>query len=77
MIILWGTAAGYTIYVVVNGQPEDSNLSLWSILGYEKVCISFFKYIPQVYLNYSNKSTVGWSIYNVLMDFFGGFFSFM
>ena len=30
------------------------------------------KYIPQVYLNYHRKSTVGWNITNVLLDFTGG-----
>ena len=44
--------------------------------GYGKAVITFFKYMPQVYLNYSRKSTVGWSMANVLMDFGGGFFSF-
>ena len=40
--------------------------------GYNKAIISFLKYIPQVYLNYSKKSTAGWSITNVLLDFTGG-----
>ena len=31
--------------------------------------------MPQVYLNYSRKSTVGWSIANVLLDFTGGMLS--
>jgi hypothetical protein len=33
------------------------------------------KYIPQAVLNYQNKSTVGWSIINVLLDFTGGLLS--
>ena len=32
--------------------------------------------MPQVYLNWKRKSTVGWSLENVLLDFGGGFFSF-
>ncbi len=36
---------------------------------------SLFKYIPQVYLNYTLKSTVGWSIINVLLDITGGILS--
>ena len=28
--------------------------------------------MPQVYLNYSRKSTAGWSIANILLDFTGG-----
>ena len=32
--------------------------------------------MPQVYLNWKRKSTVGWSLANVILDFCGGFFSF-
>lgn len=34
------------------------------------------KYIPQVYFNYSRKSTVGWSITNILLDLTGGIANF-
>lgn len=44
-------------------------------LGFTKAFISLIKYIPQVYMNYSNKSTKGWSIFNILLDFTGGSFS--
>lgn len=43
--------------------------------GYCKALITFVKYMPQVYLNYKRKSTVGWSIENILLDFTGGSFS--
>ena len=33
---------------------------------------SLFKYIPQVVMNIKRKSTTGWSIGNVLLDFIGG-----
>ncbi len=46
-----------------------------NICGYCKAAITFIKYSPQVYLNYKNKSTVGWSIGNVMLDFSGGVFS--
>jgi cystinosin len=46
-----------------------------NICGYCKAAITFIKYTPQVYLNYKNKSTSGWSIGNVLLDFCGGSFS--
>jgi cystinosin len=48
-----------------------------SFLGYFKVSITAVKYMPQAYWNYSRKSTAGWSIFNILMDFTGGFFSFL
>ena len=37
-----------------------------------KLVISFIKYIPQLVFNYRRKSTVGWTIYNILLDFSGG-----
>ena len=42
------------------------------VAGYNKAIITFVKYLPQVYLNYSRKSTVGWSITNIMLDFTGG-----
>ena len=45
--------------------------------GYCKALITLVKYMPQVYLNWKRKSTVGWSLANVLLDFTGGFFSFV
>ena len=37
-----------------------------------KMIITLIKYVPQVYLNYKSKSTIGWSIGNVLLDLLGG-----
>eukprot|EP00301_Raphidiophrys_heterophryoidea_P004112 c11814_g1_i2.p1 GENE.c11814_g1_i2~~c11814_g1_i2.p1 ORF type:complete len:289 (+),score=77.66 c11814_g1_i2:114-980(+) len=50
----------------------------WTVgwLGYVKMFISFIKYMPQVYLNYHRKSTIGWSIVNIVLDFTGGVLSF-
>ena len=44
-------------------------------LSYIKVCITCMKYVPQVYYNYHRRSTVGWNIWQILLDFFGGTFS--
>jgi len=44
-------------------------------LAYIKLAISLLKYIPQVILNHQRKSTVGWSIHNILLDFSGGILS--
>lgn len=33
------------------------------------------KYIPQAWVNYKRKSTAGWSIYTILLDFSGGWLS--
>ena len=45
------------------------------LLSYVKVLISLIKYIPQVILNYQRKSTLGWSIWNIILDFTGGLLS--
>lgn len=45
------------------------------LLSFVKIGISLIKYIPQVILNYRRKSTVGWSIWNILLDFTGGILS--
>jgi len=44
-------------------------------LSYLKLLLTILKYVPQAYLNYSRKSTVGWSIFNVILDFSGGILS--
>uniref|UniRef100_A0A7I4YBR2 Cystinosin homolog n=1 Tax=Haemonchus contortus TaxID=6289 RepID=A0A7I4YBR2_HAECO len=41
-------------------------------LSYIKMAVTLLKYIPQALLNFRRKSTVGWSIGNVLLDFTGG-----
>ena len=50
---------------------------MYAMMGYEKLVISLVKYMPQVYRNYSLKSTQGWSIFNILCDFMGGLLSFL
>ena len=45
------------------------------IIGYVKLLVTFLKYIPQAWLNFKRKSTVGWSIGAMLFDFTGGILS--
>ncbi|XP_062815704.1 LOW QUALITY PROTEIN: cystinosin [Anolis carolinensis] len=45
--------------------------------SYIKLAVTLLKYFPQAYLNFRRKSTQGWSIGNVLLDFVGGAFSLM
>ena len=44
-------------------------------VSYVKLAISCSKYIPQVLINWRRRSTSGWSIHNVLLDFTGGLLS--
>lgn len=63
------------IYAIVLGGLQTGAFA-WvdflQVLSYIKVAISFLKYIPQMIRNYRRKSTVGWNITNVLLDFTGG-----
>ena len=58
-------------------EAQDGTDFRWvhflEILAAIKVAVSFAKYVPQVYLNYSRQSTRGWSIANVVLDFTGQF----
>ncbi|CAG8502426.1 8214_t:CDS:2 [Paraglomus occultum] len=47
-------------------------IDLLYFISYIKLGLSLIKYIPQAYLNYKRKSTVGWSIHNIALDFTGG-----
>ncbi|KAK9885592.1 hypothetical protein WA026_012350 [Henosepilachna vigintioctopunctata] len=47
-------------------------LDLLYYCSYVKLTITLIKYIPQAYMNYRRKSTVGWSIGNIFLDFTGG-----
>jgi uncharacterized protein with PQ loop repeat len=43
-----------------------------TIFGYFKLIITMSKYWPQVMWNYKRKTTDGFSICGILMDFLGG-----
>ncbi|KAI6184376.1 Cystinosin [Aphelenchoides bicaudatus] len=72
--MLWSTilvgfavvSLGITVFKVINW------LSFIYMLSYVKMAVTLSKYTPQVLLNYRRKSTVGWSIGNILLDFTGG-----
>lgn len=55
----------------------NNNVKVVSLMGYFKLSISFLKYLPQFYWNYKRKSTVGWSIFNIILDLTGGLLSFL
>ncbi|KMU78163.1 hypothetical protein CISG_07003 [Coccidioides immitis RMSCC 3703] len=44
-------------------------------VSYVKLVVTVIKYIPQAWVNYKRKSTVGWSIGQILLDFSGGVLS--
>lgn len=76
--VVWAAAALYVI-LQFSGAVSDIPDGAGSIdmLGYYKLVISLIKYMPQVWWNWYRKSTVGWSIFNIICDFTGGSFSFL
>lgn len=50
-------------------------LNLMYVMSYVKLVLTVIKYIPQVYMNYVLKSTVGWHVQNVILDLVGGVLS--
>jgi cystinosin len=74
-LVLWVLAIIIASIELGGAMPHAKNWNGCLFLGYLKVGVTLTKYMPQVYLNYSRKSTVGWSIENVLLDFTGGMLS--
>ncbi|XP_038210188.1 cystinosin homolog isoform X1 [Zerene cesonia] len=74
-----GILSGFVCVVIVTASLAAADMIKWLdflyYCSYIKLCITLIKYIPQAYMNYKRKSTVGWSIGNVFLDFVGGFFS--
>ncbi|XP_062888856.1 cystinosin-like isoform X2 [Mobula hypostoma] len=62
-----------SLILAVSGQVTW--LQLVYYFSYIKLGIVLIKYIPQVYMNYQRESTVGWCIWNTLLDLTGGIFS--
>ncbi|KAK5043102.1 hypothetical protein LTR13_000873 [Exophiala sideris] len=85
---LWGfkvsshqTASKPVLGIFWGWQQQDPQDWAWIdvlyTLGYVKLICTFVKYIPQVILNFNRKSTVGWSIEQILCDITGGVLSLM
>ncbi|CAH2075528.1 unnamed protein product, partial [Iphiclides podalirius] len=74
-----GILSGFVVVVIVTaGLGAGGQIEWLDFLygcSYIKLCITLIKYVPQAYMNYKRKSTVGWSIGNIFLDFVGGFLS--
>lgn len=76
VVFYWTTAViFYVLFQVTNTISSTKDFNFIIYLGYYKLSISVIKYVPPAYWNFKRRSTVGWSIQNVLLDFTGGFFS--
>ncbi|TMW46542.1 hypothetical protein DOY81_008373 [Sarcophaga bullata] len=74
------TSAGllglFTLFVIISAGLAAGNVIHWLdflyYCSYVKLTITIIKYVPQALMNYRRKSTIGWSIGNILLDFTGG-----
>ncbi|KAG4395954.1 hypothetical protein JHK82_052933 [Glycine max] len=67
LLVTWTTAAT-CFFVALHNHHW---LWLISIFSGIQVCMTIIKYIPQAVMNFMRKSTEGWSIVNILLDFSG------
>ncbi|XP_065078565.1 cystinosin homolog isoform X2 [Ochlerotatus camptorhynchus] len=71
-----GILGVFVTIIVVSGILVGTGTWHWLdflyALSYIKLAITLIKYVPQAVLNFRRKSTVGWSIENILLDFTGG-----
>ncbi|KAI1103532.1 PQ loop repeat-domain-containing protein [Jackrogersella minutella] len=69
------------IFVVLSASPDADPKISWAWLdviytiSYVKLLITLVKYAPQLVYNFRNRSTKGWSIWQILLDFLGGILS--
>ncbi|KAF2486458.1 cystinosin [Neohortaea acidophila] len=83
--IIWGSLFGVVItigIVLVSGNTtSDGGHLKWAwidvinAISYVKLLVTVFKYTPQAISNVRRKSTIGFSIWQVLLDFSGGILS--
>ena len=69
LALLWG-AVIISLFVAVGGKL--SWLNFLYVFSYVKLAVTLIKYIPQAVMNFRRRSTVGWSIGSILLDFTGG-----
>ncbi|KAL6048471.1 Cystinosin [Balamuthia mandrillaris] len=74
-VVMSATWVAISFMLILSGCELISDLVLVNFFSYVKLGVTFTKYVPQAWLNYKRKSTVGWSIGNILLDFTGGLFS--
>ncbi|XP_036323473.1 cystinosin homolog, partial [Rhagoletis pomonella] len=68
-----GVFAIIVLVIVILAAVDVLNwLDFLYYCSYIKLSITIIKYVPQALMNYRRKSTLGWSIGNILLDFTGG-----
>lgn len=72
MVLVGGAWLFAAISLIVTLCKKITWLTYLYYFSYIKLGVTLIKYVPQAYMNYRRKSTSGWSIGNVLLDFTGG-----
>jgi len=71
-----GALIGIALFIISTSISAGVDAITWldflTWASYVKLGITIVKYMPQAYMNFRRKSTQGWSIGNVLLDFTGG-----
>lgn len=62
----------FTVVVAVRQRGFFVWINLLEFMADAKLFVTLIKYVPQAWMNYRRKSTVGVSIHNFLLDFTGG-----
>lgn len=57
--------------LVMRDHSPIKLLDVAEMLGFVKVCMSTYKYIPQLIYNHRRRSTKGWAINSMLLDIIG------
>ncbi|RZB46601.1 cystinosin homolog isoform X2 [Glycine soja] len=72
VVVVWFSAA-ICFFIAL---PSQSWLWLISIFNIIQVVMTLIKYFPQAFMNFLRKSTDGFSIGTILLDFSGGIFNY-
>jgi len=72
LAILLGIVIFIAVVLILAAVSVITWLDMLYYFSYVKLGITIIKYVPQAYMNFRRKSTVGWSIGNILLDFTGG-----
>ncbi|KAH7681511.1 cystinosin protein [Dioscorea alata] len=67
----------FALVCLIVAWPKHSWLWLVSVFNNIQVLMTAIKYTPQAFMNFKRKSTVGWSIGNILLDLTGGVLNFV
>ncbi|KAF9520392.1 hypothetical protein BS47DRAFT_1323917 [Hydnum rufescens UP504] len=67
--------AASNLFAVAMGAEQG--IDFLYLISYFKLYVTIAKFIPQVWNNFRRKSTVGWSIGNIVLDLTGGILSFV